>query len=338
MTIVVEYCKIILDNRRVYSGGDMVKQVIVTADKVRKRKRYATIVKIALLSLLLLLAVFYFILQIIYNEGRFTISLDSNKTLESGIAIYESLNDPQPKRKLEADAISFMDNISEKWLPENVNTEADGSHNGENYIAYSFYVENQGKETLHYWYEIIVEDINKNVNLENGFGLQSVDEIKETDFTSCDDIFNELFNDLASSESSEKTNIQNIEKEENVQENSDSQLEELLNNYNEKQEQKNKIITSKELDELMDNILNSIIEESQSEQENINQSEINQETKDNNFEISGLPAKKHSSSVEDFIDKCIDGTYFFFKNIWNSCKKVGVLIKTKTHELLGEDK
>ena len=164
MTIVVEYCKIILDNRRVYSGGDMVKQVIVTADKVRKRKRYATIVKIALLSLLLLLAVFYFILQIIYNEGRFTISLDSNKTLESGIAIYESLNDPQPKRKLEADAISFMDNISEKWLPENVNTEADGSHNGENYIAYSFYVENQGKETLHYWYEIIVEDVIKNVD------------------------------------------------------------------------------------------------------------------------------------------------------------------------------
>lgn len=164
MTIVVEYCKIILDNRRVYSGGDMVKQVIVTADKVRKRKRYATIVKIALLSLLLLLAVFYFILQIIYNEGRFTISLDSNKTLESGIAIYESLNDPQPKRKLEADAISFMDNISEKWLPENVNTEADGSHNGENYIAYSFYVENQGKETLHYWYEIVVEDVIKNVD------------------------------------------------------------------------------------------------------------------------------------------------------------------------------
>ena len=182
------------------------------------------------------------------------------------------------------------------------------------------------------------EDINKNVNLENGFGLQSVDEIKETDFTSCDDIFNELFNDLANSESSEKTNIQNIEKEENVQENSDSQLEELLNNYNEKKKKKNKIITSKELDELMDNILNSIIEESQSEQENINQAEINQETKENNFEISGLPAKKHSSSVEDFIDKCIDGTYFFFKNIWNSCKKVGVLIKTKTHELLGEDK
>ena len=37
----------------------------------------------------MLLIVVYIILQIIYNEGRFTITLDSNKTLESGIAIYE---------------------------------------------------------------------------------------------------------------------------------------------------------------------------------------------------------------------------------------------------------
>ena len=163
LTIRINYCKISLDNRRVCEG-DMVKQVIVTADKVRKRKRRATIVKIALLSLLLLMAILYFILQIIYNEGRFTISLDSNKTLESGIAIYETLDDPQPKRKLEANALSFMDNISEKWLPEDINTEADGSHNGENYIAYSFYVENQGDEKLHYWYEVIVEDVIKNVD------------------------------------------------------------------------------------------------------------------------------------------------------------------------------
>ena len=77
-------------------GGNMAKEVIITADKVRKRKIIVRIVKIALLSLLLLLIVLYIILKIIYSEGRFTITLDSNDTLESGITIYESENNSQP--------------------------------------------------------------------------------------------------------------------------------------------------------------------------------------------------------------------------------------------------
>ena len=142
----------------------MAKEVIVTADKVRNRKRFGRLVRISLLILLLFLIVVYIVLQVIYNEGRFTITLDSNKTLESGIAIYESLDDTRAKRKLEADAIMFMDNISWKWLPETIDTEAEGSHNGDNYIAYTFYVENQGKLVLNYWYEIIIDDVIKNVD------------------------------------------------------------------------------------------------------------------------------------------------------------------------------
>ena len=57
-----------------------------------------------------------------------------------------------------------MDNISYRWIPENVDTEADGSHNGQNYIAYSFYVENQGDNVLNYHYELFVDDIIKNVD------------------------------------------------------------------------------------------------------------------------------------------------------------------------------
>jgi len=142
----------------------MAKEVIVVADKVKKRKRFGRIVKISLLALLLLLIVTYVILQIMYNEGGFTITLNSNETLESGIAIYESLDDTQAKRKLEATPVVFMDNISWKWLPEDIDTRSDGSHNGENYIAYSFYVENRGSQNLHYWYEFVIDDVIKNVD------------------------------------------------------------------------------------------------------------------------------------------------------------------------------
>ena len=142
----------------------MAREVIVTADKVRNKKTTVKIVKRALLILLVFLLILYIILQIIYNEGRFTVTLDSNKTLESGLAIFDSLNNSHGKRKLEAEPMKFMDNISYKWLPENVEKEADGPHNGQNYIAYSFYVENQGNEVLNYHYEVIVDDVIKHVD------------------------------------------------------------------------------------------------------------------------------------------------------------------------------
>lgn len=142
----------------------MAKEVIVTADKVRNRKRTFKIIRRALFILLIFLILLYIILDVIYSEGKFTVILDSNKSLESGMAIFDSLNNSQGKRKLEATPIKFMDNISYKWIPENVDTEADGSHNGQNYIAYSFYVENQGDRVINYHYEVIVDDIIKNVD------------------------------------------------------------------------------------------------------------------------------------------------------------------------------
>lgn len=142
----------------------MVKPVVVTADKLVRRKNAMKITKIVFLCVILLLAIVFFILAVIYNGGRFVITLDPNFSLESGIVIYESLEDKDAKRKLYADEINFMDNISIKWLPNDIDTAYEGSHNGQNYIAYTFYIENQGKQTVNYWYEIEIDDVIKNVD------------------------------------------------------------------------------------------------------------------------------------------------------------------------------
>ena len=113
---------------------------------------------------LLVLVLTYFILNIIYNEGSFTISMDKNTYLESNLVMYESLNDRSSVLKISTSKLAFMDNISINWLPENINKEAEGAHNGENYIAHSFYLENQGEETINYWYSITIDDIIKNVD------------------------------------------------------------------------------------------------------------------------------------------------------------------------------
>lgn len=139
-------------------------EVVLTAQKVKKRKKTEKIVLISLLALLLFLVIAYFILNIVYNEGSFTISMDKNTYLESNLVMYESLNDRSSVYRLSTSKIAFMDNISIKWLPDNINNEAEGAHNGENYIAYTFYLENQGEETINYWYSIAIDDIIKNVD------------------------------------------------------------------------------------------------------------------------------------------------------------------------------
>ena len=60
--------------------------------------------------------------------------------------------------------MNFMDNISINWLPKNIDTEKDGSHNGENYIAYTFYIKNKGTETVNYWYTVKIDDVIKKVD------------------------------------------------------------------------------------------------------------------------------------------------------------------------------
>lgn len=142
----------------------MKKQMYMSVEKIHKQKKIMKIVKLSLLILLLLLIVLYLILQVIYEEGRFTVTLDYNKDLRSGLAIYESVKDPVGKHQLQAGKIEFLDNISIKWLPEDIHEHAEGTHNGDNYIAYTFYVENQGSEMQNYWYEIVMKDVIKEVD------------------------------------------------------------------------------------------------------------------------------------------------------------------------------
>ena len=139
-------------------------EVVVTADKLKKRKKRERITMIVLLSLLLLLIIAYFILRIVYSTGSFIINMDKNTYLNSNLVMYESLNDRSSVIKLSTAKLEFMDNISIRWLPDNINREAEGAHNGENYIAHSFYLENQGEETINYWYSVTIDDIIKNVD------------------------------------------------------------------------------------------------------------------------------------------------------------------------------
>ncbi len=142
----------------------MAKEVIVKASTIAKRKKRYTKTKVVISIILLVMIFAFIILSVIYKGGRFTITLDQRLANDNKIVIYEDNEIKENKRKLSARDLEFMDNISIDWIPTNIDTEGNGSHNGDNYIAYTFYVENEGTDTVDYWYSIVIDDVIKNVD------------------------------------------------------------------------------------------------------------------------------------------------------------------------------
>ena len=136
----------------------------VSAKKIYKRKLFVKIVKIVFLLLIIALSVFYLALYVVYDGGRFTVTLDRNLRDRKNIYLSEDGKAEGRTIKLTADTIDYMDNISVKWLPDNLDKESTGTHNGDNFIAYTFYIMNLGKQTINYWYEIDIDDSVKNVD------------------------------------------------------------------------------------------------------------------------------------------------------------------------------
>ena len=78
--------------------------------------------------------------------------------------MYEKLNEKDERKILKVDQLEFVDNISINWLPADIDSQGEGTHNGPNYIAYTFYLENKGADSINYWYKIVVDDVVKNVD------------------------------------------------------------------------------------------------------------------------------------------------------------------------------
>lgn len=134
-----------------------------TAEKIEKReKRIKRIFKI-LVILSVSILIFFVILTLAFQGGNFIITLDPQFSLKSGLKMYDNSQLKDEKIKLYAQGIDFMDNISIKWLPNNLGEQSGGSNNGENYIAYTFFIENTGEQPVDYWYELDILNVIKNV-------------------------------------------------------------------------------------------------------------------------------------------------------------------------------
>lgn len=153
----------IKENKKRITAGDK-ERVTLGSEKLKKREQKIRVIKLSLLIIILFLIIIYFLLRLFYEGGAFTIALDDALERKSGIVMYERINEKDTKKILKVEELEFVDNISIDWLPSNINEEGEGTHNGDNYIAYTFYIENKGVDVINYWYAIKIDDVVKNVD------------------------------------------------------------------------------------------------------------------------------------------------------------------------------
>ena len=154
------------EEKRKQKGKEVTEKIKARkkAKKLSDTSEFLKKLKKILIIMLVFLIVIYFALRIAYDTGRFTVVLDTSSDMKGSLVMYENKDEKLTRRTLAADSLDFMTNISGDWIPDNINDESDGAHNGDNYIAYTFYIENMGDETIHYWYRIYIDDVIKNVD------------------------------------------------------------------------------------------------------------------------------------------------------------------------------
>ena len=132
--------------------------VRTTARSVRRRNLMLRIFGIVLLIAILLLAVFYALSAFVNKAGNFTVWIsDEQRNL---ITLSNTADFAECTTLLEADVIPQMDNITKSWMPDDLD-EIDGCHNGENYIAYTFYLKNAGENEIDYTAQIDIHAVTK---------------------------------------------------------------------------------------------------------------------------------------------------------------------------------
>ena len=124
------------------------------AQDLAKQVRWKRRAGVALVVLVLVLLLIWIITWLLTTIGDLVITVDSGAA-KKGISISEDAAGTQFGEnggpfKLSANMVREVTNITYDWLPATLDLEAEGSHNGRNYLAYTFYLTNNGKETLNY--------------------------------------------------------------------------------------------------------------------------------------------------------------------------------------------
>lgn len=135
------------------------KQPLSTAtrngEEVRRSRRLRRIIPPIIGVLVMVLIIVYVVSLLFSRYGSFTISVKDNTDKKYSLILSENENFRRTSAKLTATAAKNITNISGNSLPNTLN-DTNGAHNGENYLAYTFYVKNTGEAACRYRYNLVI--------------------------------------------------------------------------------------------------------------------------------------------------------------------------------------
>ena len=150
-----------------------------TAGEVKRYRIMMRIVPAAIGCAVLVLTILYAITVMYSKYGSFTVMVNKFDNVKYALTLSETRDFKNPVARLNSKAEEDVTNIDGNWLPKDLDM-IDGEHNGDNYVAYTFYCKNAGKETVTYEYQLYI--VNMTLDIENAVRVRLYVDGESTDY------------------------------------------------------------------------------------------------------------------------------------------------------------
>ena len=140
---------------RLSKGNSVLRR---TAAEVKRYRVLIRVLPIAMSIAVVTLALVYTITTMYTKFGSFTVTVNKYDNVAHALTLSETPDFKDMTSRLNAASSQEITNISVNTLPldlDNIN----GSHNGDNYMAYTFYCRNAGTESVTYEYELFIANM-----------------------------------------------------------------------------------------------------------------------------------------------------------------------------------
>lgn len=129
-----------------------------TAAEVKKYRTIMRIVPIAVGCATIALAILYAVTVMYSKYGSFTVTVNKFDNVKYALTLSETPDFIEPIGRLNCKASEEITNIDGASLPLDLDM-INGEHNGDNYVAYTFYCKNAGEETVTYEHQLYIANM-----------------------------------------------------------------------------------------------------------------------------------------------------------------------------------
>ena len=129
-----------------------------TATEVKQYRRWMRLIPFGIGVAVMILVIGYVVSVLYMKFGAFTVMVNKFDHNEYALTLSESPKFDSYTSRLNAEIAETVTNIDGKTIPDWVDN-VDGEHNGDNYVAYTFYCSNAGLRTVTYAYDLYIENM-----------------------------------------------------------------------------------------------------------------------------------------------------------------------------------